>query len=75
MCLCLLTNHNYSAWLGTTRTCLGFGICNYMRTWCLEFDVCGALELVELPLMQGLAKDHRCTPIVLFGRVFLHVRY
>ena len=25
--------------------------------------------------MQLLAKDHNYTPIVLFGRVFMHVRY
>ena len=28
-------------------TCLGFGICIYMRTLCFEFDVCGAFELVD----------------------------
>ena len=37
----------YSAWLGTTGTCLGFGICIYMRTWCLDFDVYGALKFVN----------------------------
>ena len=37
----------YIAWLGTTGMCLGFGICIYMRTWCLDFDVCGAFELVD----------------------------
>ena len=36
----------YSSWIGTTGTCLGFGICIYMHTWCLDFDVCGAFELV-----------------------------
>ena len=75
MCLCLLTNHICNAWLGTTGTCLGFGICIYMCTWCLDFDVCGAFELVDWPLTQQLAKDHRYAPIVLFGRVFMHVRY
>ena len=55
--------------------CLGFGICIYMRTWCLDFDVCGAFELVDWPLMQCLARDHRYAPIFLFGRVFMHVRY
>ena len=25
--------------------------------------------------MQHLAKDHKYAPIVLFGRVFMHVRY
>ena len=64
-----------SAWLRTTGTCLGFGICIYMRTWCLDFDVCAAFELVDRPLMQRLARDHRYTPIVLFDRVFMHVRY
>ena len=75
MCLCLLTNHICSAWLGTIGTCLGIGICIYMRTWCLDFDVCGALELVDWPFMQRLAKDHRYTPIFLFSQVFMHVRY
>ena len=65
----------YSTWLGTTGTSLGFGICIYMRTWCLDFDICGAFELVDLPLMQLLARDHNYAPIVLFGRVFMHVRY
>ena len=46
-----------------------------MRTWRLDIDVCGAFELVDWPLMQHLAKDHRYLPIVLFGRVFMHVRY
>ena len=46
-----------------------------MRTWCLDFDVCGAFDLVDGPLMQRLARDHRYAPIVLFGRVFKHVRY
>ena len=55
--------------------CLGFGICIYMHTWCLDFDVCGAFKFVDRPLMQRLAKDHRYTPIVLFGQVFMHVRY
>ena len=36
-----------SAWLGITGMCLGFGICIYMRTWCLDFDVCGAFDLVD----------------------------
>ena len=54
---------------------LGLWICIYMHTWCLDFDVCGAFELVDRPLMQGLARDHRYAPIVLFGRVFMHVRY
>ena len=45
--LCLLTNHICSAWLGTTGTCLGFGICIYLHTWCLDFDSCGAFELVN----------------------------
>ena len=36
-----------STWLGTIGTCLDFGICIYMRTWYLEFDVCGAFELVD----------------------------
>ena len=65
MCLCLLTKHICIASLGTTSTCLGFGICIYMRTWCLDFDVYGAFELV----------NHMYTSIVLFGRVFMHVRY
>ena len=37
----------YIAWLGTTGTYLGFGICIYMRTWCLDFDVSGAFEIVD----------------------------
>ena len=45
--LSLLTNYICSAWLGTTGTCLGFGICIYMCTWYLDFDVCGAFELVD----------------------------
>ena len=75
MCLCLLTNHICSAWLGTIGTCLGFGIFIYMHTWCLDIDICGAYELVNSPLIQCLAWDHRYAPIVLFGRVFMHVRY
>ena len=75
MCLCLLTNHICSTWLGTTGTCLSFGISIYMRTWCLDFDICGAFKLVDWPLMQRLARDLRYAPIVLFGRVFMHVRY
>ena len=42
-----------------------------MRTWCLEFDICGAFELVDLPLMQRLARDHRYEPIVLISLVFM----
>ena len=37
----------YSAWLWTIGTCLGFGICIYMCICCLDFDVCGAFELVD----------------------------
>ena len=70
-----VTNHICSAWLGTTGTCLGFDICIYMRTWCLDFDICGAFELFHWPLMHRLVRDHRYAPIVLFGRVFMHVRY
>ena len=53
MCLCLLTNHICRAWLGTIGTRLGFGICIYMLTWCLDFDVCGAFELVDCLLCSA----------------------
>ena len=33
------------AWLGTSGTCLGVGICIHMRTWCLDFDICDAFVL------------------------------
>ena len=35
------------AWLGTSGTCLGVGIYIHMHTWCLDFDICGAFDLVD----------------------------
>ena len=43
--------------------CLGVGICIHMRTWCLDFDICGAFELIDLPLMQRLARDPGTHPL------------
>ena len=54
---------------------LGLWYFIYMRTWCLDFDIYGAFEIFGWPLMQRLARDYRYAPIVLFGRVFMHVRY
>ena len=39
--------YSYCAWLGTSGKCLGVGICIHTRTWCLDFDICGAFELVN----------------------------
>ena len=31
----------------TSAMFLGVGICIHICTWCLDFDICGAFELVD----------------------------